>query len=96
MIALPSQVGDDVVLRSRYVLRAWFRFLSPRGLIVVHVLWLDWTLLLLRHLGGCRDYVVLRGGGGGGGGGGVGGWDFMTFLDLSCLPWMLHFSGKLF
>ena len=33
--------------------------------------------------------------GGGGGGGGVGG-DVMTFLGLSCLPRMLHLSGKLF
>ena len=60
---------------------------------MVHALWLDWTLLLLRHLGECRDRVVLRGGEGGGGGGGG---DVMTFLGLSCLPWMLHLSGKLF
>ena len=73
MIALLSQVGDDVVLRSRYVFRALLRFLPPRGLIVVHALWLDWTLLLLRHLGECRDCVVLRGKEGVGGGGGGGG-----------------------
>ena len=67
MIALPSQVGDDVVLRSRHVLRALLRFLPPRGLIVVHSLWLYWTLLLVRHLMEFRECVVLRGGGGGGG-----------------------------
>ena len=55
-------MGDDVVLRSRHVLRALLRSLPPRGLIVVHALWLDWILLLLRHLGECRDYVVLCGG----------------------------------
>ena len=31
-----------------------------------------------------------------GGGGGGGGEDVMTFLGLSCLPRMLHMSGKLF
>ena len=36
---------------------------------MVHAPWLGWTLLLLRHLGECRDRVALRGGGGGGGGG---------------------------
>ena len=69
MTALSPLVGDDVILRSRHVLRALIRFLPPQGLIVVHSLWLGWTLLLLRHLGECRDRVVLRGGGGGGGGG---------------------------
>ena len=62
MIAPLSQAGDDVALRSRYVLRASLRFLPPQGLIVVHALLLDWTLLLLRRLGECRDCVVLRGG----------------------------------
>ena len=41
----------------------------------------------------------MRGRGGGGGGGGGGGWgvgDVMSFLGLSCLPRMLHLSGKLF
>ena len=82
--------GDDVVLRSRHVLRALLCFPPPQGLIVVCALWLGWTLLLLRHLGECRDRVVLHGGGGGGGG------DVMAFLGLLCLPWMLHLSGKLF
>ena len=58
MIALPSLVGDDEVPCSRHV----FRGLLPlRGPSAVHALWLDWTLLLLRDLGGCRDYVDLRG-----------------------------------
>ena len=70
MIALPSQVGDDVVLCSRDDLQA---LLPLRGLIVVHALWLDWTLLLLRRLGECHGCVILRGGGGGGGGGEGGG-----------------------
>ena len=78
MIALPSPVGDDVVLRSRHVPRALLHFFPPRGLIVVHALWLDWTPLLLLRLGECRDCVVLRGGGGGG--------EVMAFLGLSCLP----------
>ena len=92
MIALPLLAGGDVVLRSRHVLRALLRFPPPRGPIVVRALWLGWTLLLFLHLGECRDRVVPHGGGGGGGGGG----NVMTFLGLSCLPWMLHMSGKLF
>ena len=57
---------------------------------MVRALWVGWTLLLSQHLGECRDRVVPHGGGGGGGG------NVMTFLGLSCLPWMLHLPGKLF
>ena len=82
-----------MVLCSRYVFHAPLRFLPPQGLIVVRAPWLDWTPPLLRHLGEYHDRIALHvcvcvGGGGGGG-------DIMTFLGLSCLPWMLHLSGKL-
>ena len=83
-----------MVLRSRHVFRVPLRFLPPQGLIVVRAPWLDWTPLLLRHLGEYYDRIALRGEGGGGGGGG--GRNIMTFLGLSHLPWMLHLSGKLF
>ena len=61
MITLLLLAGGDVVLRSRHVLRALLRFPPPRGPVVVHALWLGWTLLLFLRLGECRDRVVPHG-----------------------------------
>ena len=60
MSALPSYVGDDVVLRTRRVFHVPLRFLPPQGLIVGRAPWLDWTPPLLWHLGGYYDRVAPR------------------------------------
>ena len=57
-------VEGDSALRSRTASWALLRFPPPLGSTVVNAPWPDWTLLLLRCLGECRDQVAPRGEGG--------------------------------
>ena len=57
-------IEGDSTLRSRAAFWVLLRFPPPPGQTVVQAPWPDWTLLLFRCLGGCRDRVVPRGEGG--------------------------------
>ena len=61
MIALLLLTENDVVLRSRHVLRVLLRCLPLLEPIVVHAPWLGWILPLFLRLRECRDCVALRG-----------------------------------
>ena len=53
-------VEVDSALRSRTASWVLLRFPPPLGPTMVHAPGPDWTLLLLRYLGECRDQVVPR------------------------------------